>query len=117
MCITSVNSEVVRLRVCFADLSRLTATRPSDWRKRYVGLRRTANECLGRMAAYADLAGDEPAVRPLVIQLVHLVSLHQAEWPVVAIDLDDPAYVSSRVSIEATLDRLGRLASQARRAA
>jgi hypothetical protein len=117
MSIPSVRSEVVRLRLCFADLSRLAASRPADWRKQHLALRRTANECLGRMAGHADLIGDDPAIRSLVRQLLHLVSLHQAEWPVVDIDLDDPAYVSSRVAIESTLDLLASAVDKARRAA
>jgi len=117
MSISSVRSEIVVLKVCFADLARLSASRPADWRKQYLALRRTASECLGRMARHADLVDDEATIRPLVVQLVHLVSLHQAEWPVVAIDLDDPAYTSSRVSIEATLARLASAVEQVRRAA
>jgi len=47
----AVRNEIVRLKLCFAELSRLTDVRPVDWRKQYVALRRVANDCLVRMAA------------------------------------------------------------------
>lgn len=55
------------------------------------------------MSAHADAVTEDVAVRPLVAKLVHAVSLHQAEWPVVGIDLDDPAFVASRASVDAAL--------------
>lgn len=56
-------------------------------------------------------------MRPLVIRLNHLVSLHQAEWPVVSIDLDDPSYTSSCERISSTIEQIADAMRQLRRAA
>lgn len=113
----AVRNEIVRLKLCFAELSRLTDIRPVDWRKQYVALRRVANDCLVRMAANVAQLQDGTTVRPLVIRLNHLVSLHQAEWPVVSIDLDDPSYTSSCERISSTIEQIADAMRQLRRAA
>ncbi len=102
-----LQDEVARLQQCFGDLSRIVSERPADWRHRYLRFRREANAALGALCeAAASCPQAERDLRPLAMNLRIQITLHQAEWPVVDIDLDDASYVASRRNIEAGLARI-----------
>jgi len=93
-------NDVDRVQRCFDDLASIVTLRPVDWRQRYLAFRQDVNATLARLSAATAAGTDvDPAIRPLVVRLNHLMSLHQAEWPVVGIDLDDRTYVASRETI------------------
>lgn len=119
--ISVIQARVEELQHSFSTLARLTSSRPDDWRRRHIGIRREANATLPHIAAaIADCPAAEPEVRPIFTRLRHGITLHQAEWPVVAIDLDDPSYKTSVRDLAATLQQLAvavRMLGAARSAA
>lgn len=70
-----------------------------DWRRGMVELRRALQDRLiairGALQAYEDSCGRSPDTEKLASALSALrtaIALHQANWPVVAIDTDDSGY-------------------------
>lgn len=99
---SAFQTDVARLQLHVSKLTRMTTARAEGWRKAYVQLRREIMDLIGAVARSAETVplAERDAARDLVRRLRHEASLHQAEWPVVRIDLDDPAYVRSRRTVE-----------------
>ena len=75
-----------------------------SWKREFVGLRRELQALLSQLGDLSDeLAGagldDKLSVlfRDCLVQMRRKVALHQADWPVVQIDTDNPTY---RASVE-----------------
>lgn len=75
-----------------------------SWKREFVGLRRELQALLSQIGdlsnelAGAGLdAGTSALFRECLVQMRHKVALHQADWPVVHINSDDPVY---RASVE-----------------
>ena len=95
------------------ELARLSIAREDDWRKRTVQYRRLIQGDIARIAAAASgvfdqvAPVDEPhakAFRGGFSAMRSRVAEHQASWPVVGIDPDDPEYDRSVQALRAVSD-------------
>ena len=83
-----------------AKLQGLMAAQPEGWQELYASYRRQIDSCMTELVnlAQEDLAlsdVDDSILRAVFEQYRARIANHQAEFPVSAIVLDDPAYVTS----------------------
>ena len=78
------------------------------WKREFVGLRRELQALLSDLGGQSnELAGTgldaktSALFRECLVQMRHKLALHQADWPVVHIESDSPAY---RASVEGVRD-------------
>ena len=94
-----IKSELDRVGM---QLRNMAKNRPDGWQREYVNLRRQLQQQLsaagelGEALFRAGTAGElAPAFRDRLRRMRHALALHQANWPVIAIALDDPDYQAS----------------------
>jgi hypothetical protein len=107
---SSLQSLVDQFDMRYSRFEQLIFSRPDTWRRDYLGFRREMLDLMQRIRSticsleHGACAPRIETCRQLYVRVQHLVALHQAEWPVVAIDLDHPAYVASTRAIRAAWD-------------
>lgn len=92
-----------RLAQMHDQLNSLSTSGISGWEKDYLRLRRTLQEQITRLSqADADLNlsdDDKRLFRDSFGKFRSVTALHQADWPVVNIDRQDPGYRQSAVNV------------------
>ncbi len=98
-CRDSLRSAMDETQLLWSEMDALRTERAPDWRKRFVAARRRQQILHQQIADAADACFRqgyareiEPEFRRAINLLRSTIALHQATWPVVSIDLDDPAY-------------------------
>lgn len=111
-----------------ATMAQLRGSRPEGWRKAYVALRRASQAAVQQSADAAEACfraglgcANEAEFRSALNGMRSTVAYHQASWPVVVVDLDNPEYRAALqevvVSINLFREVAGRLVSSIRNAA
>jgi hypothetical protein len=96
-------------------LKNLAQSKPDDWVKQYALLRASLGEKMGRLSASGsawfrerrDTAGDEKFSELLAASKTAM-ERHQARWPVVVIDHNNPEYLNSMAKVDACTTDVGR---------
>lgn len=72
------------------------------WKKRSIAQRRETQELFSNWRSALEAADKDKSgqARDAFSKMRSAIALHQAEWPVVAIDLDDPEYQRSVKNIQ-----------------
>lgn len=96
-------------------LKSLAQTKPEGWVKDYAVLRATLREKMGTLVASGQAwfrAGGDDASGQEFARLVEAsksaMERHQARWPVVVIDHDNPQYVESMATVDNCTNEVGR---------
>lgn len=96
-------SELQRVQVALGGIDKDNG---HDWRREFIDLRRKLQLQISNVATAANgsrrLSGDDGLAREVKSALSRMrstLALHQANWPAVAIDGDNPAYVRSTASV------------------
>lgn len=99
LCQDNLRSAMDDTQQLWSEMDALRTERAPDWRKRFVATRRRQQMLHQRIADCAEECfrqgygcDVEPAFRRAINLLRSSIALHQANWPVVSIDLDDPLY-------------------------
>jgi len=75
-------------------------------RKRGIELRREIGATIARIGSVGegvfDEAGDQPAFRQEFSKLRSAMAFHQASWPIVAVEPENPDYITSVQSLRET---------------
>ncbi len=128
MTIEALNLALDDLQQNSAAMQALRTTCPEDWRKRYVALRRKAQMAIQSIADAGEACFRTGICRHLETDYRNAlngmrarIAMHQAEWPVVVVDPNDPAYresVSQAVAaVQAFEEVVSRMVSSGRAAA
>lgn len=100
------------------EIARLSMDRTGEWRQRTVQYRRLLQTDIAKLAAAIrtlddceTTKADGRLFRTELSTLRSFVAEHQATWPVVTIDPDDPEYKRSVVNLRAANDRFAKASS------
>lgn len=99
---SGVIASIRAFEATLAGSASLTGSRSGDKRREAIEHRRQIaahrNEIAGLVEAEIECPALRRAFRARFFDLCAAIALHQANWPVVAIDPDDPHYQVSRTS-------------------
>ena len=98
-----------------SKLKNLALTKPETWVKDYAVLRASLREKMATLVstgqAWFREARDEAAAQEFARLLEAsktAMERHQARWPVVVIDHDNPQYVESMATVDSCTNEVGR---------
>ena len=117
--VTQLRETVAEWNATRFELARLATERDGDWRLRTVRLRRKLQDQIAQIALILTrldvapaMAGEIEALRRALSALRAQLAMHQANWPAVSLQPDDPEYRASVVSLRRANETLAKAAEQ-----
>lgn len=98
-----IESSYNKYQIALSGLLEAMHNQQINWKNQYIEKRREAMVALGEWWIVLEQSDRESSkfAREALSKLRHVLALHQAEWPVVMIDLKNPAYQTSVGNIKA----------------
>lgn len=108
---------VIKLSMLQKSVAALNDDSDNGWRQQHINYRREIQHQFGVISALAkDVttidAEERAAFGAALSRMRTALALHQADWPVVAIKLDDPRYNQSSKRVRTANQEFNRIANE-----